>query len=131
MFIRFLHAEWQSIGYATVLEGKELFLTVDEECHRLTSLRDEKITALYTDQEEADGRMLLHAKNAAQHGHNTIIIRSLDTDVEVLALYHQDRIESQLFLVTGAQQKPRIVDITSLANALGQNVCKSLLGLRY
>ena len=54
-FIRVLHAEWQSIGYATVLEGKELFLTVDEECHRLTSLgdsmQDEKITALYTDQE--------------------------------------------------------------------------------
>ena len=41
-----------------------------------------------SNQEEADTRMLLHANNASQHGHQHIAIRSSDTDVEVLAYYY-------------------------------------------
>ena len=36
--------------------------------------------------EKADSRMLLHASHAAQHGHHAILIRTVDTDVVVLAV---------------------------------------------
>ena len=36
--------------------------------------------------EEADGRMLLQASHATQHGHHKIMIRTVDTDVVMLAV---------------------------------------------
>ena len=36
--------------------------------------------------EEADSRMLLHVSHAANHGHHKIIIKTVDTDVVVLAV---------------------------------------------
>ena len=37
--------------------------------------------------EEADSCMLLHVTHAAQHGHHQILIRTVDTDVVVLAVF--------------------------------------------
>ncbi|KAG1679198.1 putative RNA polymerase II subunit B1 CTD phosphatase RPAP2 [Nymphon striatum] len=37
-------------------------------------------------QEEADSRMLLYVSHSARHGHNKIMIRTVDTDVVVLAV---------------------------------------------
>ena len=37
-------------------------------------------------QEEADTRMMLHVAQAAQHGHHQIQVRTVDTDVVVLAV---------------------------------------------
>ena len=37
--------------------------------------------------EEADSRMLLHVTHAAKHGHHQILIRTVDTDVVVLAVF--------------------------------------------
>ena len=36
--------------------------------------------------EEADSRMMLHVAHAAQHGHHQILVRTVDTDVVVLAV---------------------------------------------
>ena len=37
--------------------------------------------------EEADSCMLLYVTHAAQHGHHQILIRTVDTDVVVLAVF--------------------------------------------
>ena len=37
--------------------------------------------------EEAESRMLLHVTHAAHHGHHQILIRTVDTDVVVLAVF--------------------------------------------
>ncbi|KAL7408248.1 hypothetical protein ABVT39_020295 [Epinephelus coioides] len=37
--------------------------------------------------EEADSRMLLHVSHAAKHGHHHILIRTVETDVVVLAVF--------------------------------------------
>ena len=36
--------------------------------------------------EEADSRMMLHVQHAAKQGHNQILVRTVDTDVVVLAV---------------------------------------------
>lgn len=83
------------------------------------------LSALHLNQEKADGRLLLHSQN----GHKTTIIRSPDTDVEVLVLYHVEQIQAKLFLVIRAQQRQCIIGIKSLACEWVEDICKSLLRL--
>ena len=47
----------------------------------------EEITELNSNHEEADTRLLLHANHASENGETTIIIKSPDTDVAILACH--------------------------------------------
>ena len=47
-------------------------------------------------QEEADGRTFLHAADAAQRGNDRILIRTVDTDVVVLAVTASQRLSVSL-----------------------------------
>ena len=47
--------------------------------------------------EEVDTRMFVHAADAASRGHKKIIIRSVDTDVVVLAVYGFHNLEEMNF----------------------------------
>ena len=48
------------------------------------------LTSLYSDQEEADTRMVLHAIHLAQ-SYPRVIVRCDDTDVEVLLIYYASK----------------------------------------
>ena len=58
------------------------------ECHNLTDgdngIDCNRVDELCTKQEEADTLMLLHAGHASPIGHDCIVIKSPDTDVDVL-----------------------------------------------
>ena len=58
------------------------------ECHKLTDgengINCNRVDELCTKQEEADTLMLLHAGHASPNGHDCIVIKSPDTDVDVL-----------------------------------------------
>ena len=66
-------------------EDKQLVITDGEAVLSKPLLPD--LTSLDPcNHEEADSRMLLHASHAAKHGHHSIVIRTVDTDVVVLAV---------------------------------------------
>ena len=66
-------------------EGKELVVTDGEQV--ICVPQQEGINSLAPcNQEEADTRMMLHVAHAAQHGHHQIQVRTVDTDVVVLAV---------------------------------------------
>ena len=60
------------------------------ECHKLTDgenridCKCNRVDELCIKQEEADKLMLLHAGHASPNGHACIVIKSPDTDVDVL-----------------------------------------------
>ena len=60
------------------------------ECHKQTDGENgidcNRVDELCIKQEEADTRMLLHAGHASPNGHDCIVIKSPDTDVDVLTL---------------------------------------------
>lgn len=57
------------------------------------------ITELRSNQEEADTRLILHAKYMSLQGSNNVIVVRPDTDVLVLLLHHFDHLRlDQLFL---------------------------------
>ena len=77
--------------------------------------------------EEADTRLLLHAAHAAVVGHSSICIRTVDTDVVVLAVTFFFTIHcEQLWIAFGVGKHFRHIAVHEVANALGQNISEAL-----
>ncbi|TDG99283.1 hypothetical protein EPR50_G00209410 [Perca flavescens] len=83
---------------------------------------------LFTTQEEADTRLLLHCSHAADYS-RYIIIRSPDTDVFVLALAFYKDIGAHLYFQTGKGGNSHTVEVQKIHNQLGAIVCDALIGL--
>lgn len=79
-------------------------------------------------QEEADTRLLLHVKDAAQQN-EAVIIRSPDTDVFLLLLAFANSFSAPVYMDTGSGDHRRILDITQIRRDVGDNISKALLGL--
>ena len=132
--LNFLIREWsENAVYAEKIKDRTLFVTHGDNCTKLTSSNG-TITActvleLCSNQEEADTRMLLHANHASQNGHQCIAIRSSDTDVEVLACYHQAVIPADIVLISGTKSRSRIVSIRRICEKLGHEMCEVLPSL--
>ena len=103
------------------MDGKRAVQVTNEGCENVLSLR--------SDHEEADTRLLLHAKHAAET-HNRIVIQSPDTDVAVLSAAHFQSLGcNELWFKTGVKDKSRCIPIHTLAAKLGSQLCNSLLPL--
>ena len=78
--------------------------------------------------EEADTRLFLHALHCAQNGHHRILIRSVDTDVVVLAIaiFHALSLD-ELWVAYGVKKHYRLIPTHTIANSLGENKAKALL----
>ncbi len=110
----------------------ELFVSHGKMCHQFsTNNRDEvqieECEELYSDHEEADTRLLLHAKQASRT-HDHIVIRSPDTDVFILLLGHKPAIPTALYFDTGTGNQRRILDVGKVHPTLGSELCDALIG---
>ena len=88
----------------------------------------EEVPQLKCSQEDADTRMLLHAAHAASQGFASIVLRSPDTDVAVIAISLAGKVPAQLVFRTGTQHRVRFIDLTQLALHHGATSA-SLIGL--
>jgi len=87
-----------------------------------------EVPELHCDHEEADTRLLLHAKHAsATHQH--IVIRSPDTDVLILSVAFAHNIPSTLYFLTGSGTSTRIVNVTTISQSYGYKKCEAILGV--
>ena len=83
--IKFLYDEWQKPEYLAKLQKKTMYITCENHCTKLSEESAPLVPELDTSQEEADTRILLHAKHAST-AHEAIVVVSEDTDVTILAL---------------------------------------------
>ncbi len=69
--------------------------------------------------EEADSRLLIHAKHCADQGHQNVLIRTVDTDVVVLAIstFHLLSL-SELWIAFGTKAAYRYIPIHEIARSL-------------
>ncbi|XP_065068995.1 uncharacterized protein LOC135694220 [Rhopilema esculentum] len=122
---------------------KELFhlLAVDLTSESLTSCvvvatdSEEVLSSEATDltfltpcnHEEADTRIFLHVKHCPDSGHSKVAIRTIDTDVVVIAIscFHSLEVE-ELWIEFGVGKSRRWLPVHSYVHALGQDVCKGL-----
>ena len=72
-------------------------------------------------QEEADTRMMLHVAHAAQHGHHQIQVRTVDTDVVVLAVMVVNKLPAgdELWVAFGTGKNYRYIAAHEIASSLG------------
>ena len=79
--------------------------------------------------EEADTRMLLHVKDAMNCGFKLVMIRTVDTDVVVLAVAHFQGLPNieQLWIAFGTGKDFRYIPIHEIASALCPQMAKGLL----
>ena len=89
----------------------------------------QEVIELSSGQEEADTRLLLHAKHAATSHVKAVIISSKDTDVRILCISFAHAITVPIYQRCVSQHQARYVDISKIAGVLGQGVSKALLGL--
>ena len=100
--IKFLVQYWQQDKcMQRVQKGSvDLYMTCGETCYRIFNGTCTLVTALECTQEEADTRMLLHAKHASSSCHS-IIIHTPDTDVLVISIAFATDINAGLYIETG------------------------------
>ena len=89
--------------------------------------RIEEVLKLYSDHEEADTRLLLHAKNAST-SYEAVTIRSPDTDIFILMLGHKRSIDASLYFDIGSGNQRRIFDVNNVYRQLGAEFCEALSG---
>lgn len=77
--------------------------------------------------EEADTRMFLHAKDASNSGLRKVSIRTVDTDVVIIALGMFSKMElNELWISFGTGKNFRVIPIHSLVESLGEIKCSCM-----
>ena len=110
----------------TYPEGRQLYATSKENVLSNGSLPMEDC-----DHEDADSRMLLHAKHAISQGMNKVRILSNDTDVVIIGLgvYHRLRASfhfEDIIIEFGLKKDHKAISLKSLAESLGELRCQAL-----
>ena len=87
-----------------------------------------EVQALRSNHEEADTRMILHAKYVARTDRR-LVIQSPDTDVLILSVSHFRSLGCpELWFRTGLKDRQRMIPVHDIAHALGEKLCRSLPG---
>ena len=123
-----LVTDWKSPDKLHKLNGKIMYVTCGENCYKLTETDISEVDELRSTHEEADTRMLLHAKHAAEY-YNDVILVADDTDILIICLAFSTNIQCHLYMQCGTKVRQRLIDITKLTSAIGADVCASLIGL--
>ncbi|CAH3173624.1 unnamed protein product [Porites lobata] len=84
------------------------------------------LSDLQANHEEADTRLLFHAKHASQPD-SRIIIHSPDTDVLVLGISFYGELGcKELWLRTGSKDRLRYIPLHEISTKVGPKICKAL-----
>ena len=131
----FLSEHWQTYKTSQLQDISYVYVTSKEKCCVFSpgaSSDDEVLcrdcVELESNHEEADTRLLLHAKHA-MNTYDSVIIKSPDIDVFILCIAMQQKLgPKNLFLTTGTGMRRRTIHINAVVNALGEAFCRCLIG---
>jgi len=108
------------------IPDKLIFVTYDDHVRCYSTTTDISSIDPCT-HEEADTRLILHCQHAAQTGSKNIAIRTVDTDVVVLAVAYFQKLQIDEFWIHfGTGKSSRLIAVHDLSNSLGPDKCKAL-----
>ena len=109
-----------------VAERKEVYATHDQMVLCSPAQCDMK-NLTPCSHEEADTRLLLHVSDAVQKGCKKVTIRTVDTDVVVLAVAMLRKISpEEMWIALGSGSNLRYVGVHQIVNKLGPGTCDAL-----
>ncbi|KAG1660199.1 hypothetical protein GQR58_022121 [Nymphon striatum] len=124
----FLAENWKEECRRSKLGSIILMVITGEQCFKITKDEVTEMTELRSTHEEADTRMMIHAKHAAVN-FRTVVVISEDTDVFVILLSLHSQIGTKVLLRRGKKNAMRLIDISRLGTILGKDVCTALIGV--
>ena len=122
--------KWSEYGAKALADGDELTVAGGfhdgKEVIRVRQGSIEAVPSLESDHEEADTRLLLHAKDASAL-YERIVVQSCDTDVAMLCVSHfKDLGCKELWFRTCVKDEVRFLPIHLIAQNLGTTLCAAL-----
>lgn len=130
--VKYLSKSW-SQKLDVLPPGVSLYVS-ETKVHKLTNDNVIEYQILNSNHDEADTRLILHAADALKH-HDLAVIRSVDTDVVVLAIHHfkdivaRDNTEKDLIMSVGMANNQRYISVAQLTAQMPANVVKNVLPL--
>lgn len=94
----------------------------------LVQVQSSEIHALRSNQEETDSRVVLYLQQAVKWGYKSSVVRTPDTDIMMILLYHASRINITIYLDHGTGMHRWLINVSELAEFLGPEYCSTLLG---
>lgn len=133
LFELMLHV-WSSDVAAPLMQNRHVLLVVNGCVYKLTSadgqvVEKSEVQEFHSTQEETDTRVILYMKYAQDNGYERVIVRSPDSDVFFILLSFAHKFNLRILFDTGSGDKRRLLDISQLANELGDDYCQCLLGI--
>ena len=122
LLIEFITSDWMTTNSKVIIDRKTLFVTCGLNCWRISNVGVSLVEELNSSQEEADTRMILHAKHASDNGYPSVIIVSEDTDVFLLCIAFSKHIRASLYQKMACKNRIRYMDITQLRTELGDRL---------
>ena len=118
----FLCKDWTEKCPALIPEGKQFVIGGGFQDNIFAICIDRQgatpIPELFSNQEEADTRMLLHA-NHCKENCDRIVFWSPDTDVAVLCVHFQEKIGKEIWFKTGVKDKSRFIPTHEISRSIG------------
>ena len=71
---------------------------------------------------------MLYLHHAVNLGYKNAVVRTPDTDILVILLYHAHTISLTIYLDTGSGKHRKLINLSDLAASLGESYCETLLG---
>ena len=87
-----------------------------------------ELPTIYSNQEETDTRVVLYLHYAATIGYKSAVVRTPDTDIFVILLFHAKDTNLTVYLDTGSGKHRQLINVSELAESLGEDYCATLLG---
>ena len=109
-FINLLHDQ---LSQREHFDGRKFIFVKDGEAFDLT-MNNEIIPSLTSNQEETDSRVVLYSQYASQQNYDSVRIKSPDSDIFWILLYHARGIDSQVLYDTGFGNNRRLINICLL-----------------
>ena len=132
--------EWKS-GAAEIIGSKILYVAFEEKCLRFYGSNHTEERDLFSNQEEADSRMLLHIKYESDNDNaerKKFVIHTPDTDVLIISLGNLHNINGDIFMRTGTGDRSRTISLQRIKDKLEQRIgdrevstdelCEALVG---
>ena len=108
--ISYLVSDWKM--FADLPNGKMLIVTDGADAFEITTTSSCLIPELRSNHQEADTRILLHAKHASA-SYDHVIVATPDTDVFLIALSQISRINVHVYMLTETKDKRRLIDVNA------------------
>lgn len=107
-----------------LMKGRNVIITCKEKAFKFGKDDICEVPELFSDHEEADTRILLHAAHAS-FGFKKIVLFTPDTDILIMALAFSTEINADLIFKTGTKHLRRMIDVTSVASMIDNKFNKS------